>query len=140
MQRKILGSVPDLKRLTAWLLALNESALPIEVTVKKHQPRRKDNQNDALYAHLRDIARSTWNKMDVPDRVVERVKADFKRTDIWPKYSDPEPDYFTGEVLYRPKSCADLSTAEAAGILQWLEHYMHEHGIKSHAPIDQWTA
>ncbi len=99
---------------------------------------RSKRLHDKLYAHLRDIARQRYGSMTVPDRVVENVKSDFKRTDVWPRYSDSEPDTFTGEVLYRPKSTADMSDAEKRGVIQWLEAYMLEHEIPSYAPVDNW--
>lgn len=95
--------------------------------------------HDKLYAHLRDIARHRYGAMTAPDRVVEIVKEDFKRTDIWPRYSDPEPDTFTGEVLYRAKSVAHMDDAEKKGVIQWLEYYMGEKKIPSHAPTDRWS-
>lgn len=110
------------------------------VTFSPVKARRRESKNRALYAHLRDIARHRLGFLYVPEREIERVKADFKRTDIWPRYADAEPDYFTGEVLYRPKSCRDLTDAEVRGILAWLEAYMTEHGIVSHAPADNWQA
>lgn len=91
-----------------------------------------------LNAHLRDIARHKFGDFTVPERVFEQVVEDFKRTDIWPRYSDADPDVFTGEVLYRPKSRRDLTQAEAEGIVQWLEHFMEARGIPSNAPVDNW--
>jgi|SRR5579859_2609977 len=89
-------------------------------------------------AHLYDIARWRADTMTPSKRVFERVCEDFKRTDIWPRYSDPEPDYLTGEVMYRPKHTNDLTNAEEKGVMQWLEHYMIENKIQSHAPGDNW--
>lgn len=113
---------------------------PVRVTVAPFHERITETKNRALNAHLRDIARWRLGDMLVPDRVFDRVVEDFKATDIWPHYDDPEPDYYTGEVLYRPKSRADLTDFEARNIVRWLEAYMQEHEIPSHAPVDRWTA
>lgn len=91
-------------------------------------------KNDALNAMLRDIARWRINCYDVPNQVFERCVDDFKRSEIWPKESDPEPDYMTGEVLYRPKSRRKLSPKEQDGIINWLGFYMREHAIPSNDP------
>jgi hypothetical protein len=106
---------------------------------RKPKSLRTPTRNRMLNAHLRDIARFKFGGMEVPERVFQAVVDDFKRTDIWPRYSDAEPDTFTGEVLYRPKSRADLTQAEAVGIVAWLEHFMVERGIPSNAPKDHWT-
>lgn len=124
----------------AVIAQLNDNMVPLVISLRRYSPRRNNEQNSSLYAHFRDIARHRYDRMDVPDRAVENVKEDFKRTDIWPRHSDPEPDYFTGEVMYRPKSCASLSAVEARGILQWLDAYMSAHSIPSHAPTDRWEA
>jgi hypothetical protein len=102
--------------------------------------RRRESKNRELNAHIRDIARHQYGAFTVPDRVFERVLEDFKRTDIWPRYADPEPDYFTGEQLYRPKSRRDLTDQEIRGIVNWLEHWMHEKEIPSNRPVDNWQA
>jgi len=100
--------------------------------------RRRESKNRELNAHIRDIARHQYGALTVPERIFERVLDDFKKTDIWPRYSDPEPDYFTGEQLYRPKSRADLTDQEIRGIVNWLELWMHEKEIPSNRPIDNW--
>ena len=105
------------------------------VEVDLFRKRRSDAKNKLLNVHLRDIAR--WRHggvMTVPDKVFENVVEDFKASTVWPKYSDPEPDYMTGEVLYRPKSRRDLTQLEASGIVNWLTAYCLEHEIPSHAP------
>lgn len=113
---------------------------PFTLTAKHVNFRRKESKNRLLNAHLRDIARWKYGEMTVPDRVFETVVDDFKRTDIWPRYDNPEPDVFTGEVLYRSKSRSDLTDEEIKGIVQWLEHFMSEKHVKSHAPEDNWQA
>ena len=75
--------------------------------------RRRESKNRELNAHIRDIARHQYGALTVPERIFERVLDDFKKTDIWPRYSDPEPDYFTGEQLYRPKSRAGAPTRKS---------------------------
>ena len=112
---------------------------PFEVRVGPVKQARAEFRNRQLNAHLRDIARHRCGSFAVPERVFERVVEDFKRTDIWPRDSDSEPDYFTGEVLYRPKSRGDLSEDEAKGIVRWLEHYMAENNIPSNAPAERWS-
>lgn len=124
----------------AVIAQLNDNMVPLVISLRRYSPPRSMEKNAALYAHFRDIARHRYGRMDVPERAVEQVKDDFKKTDIWPRYSDAEPDYFTGEVLYRPKSCASLSALELGGILQWLDHYMSINEIRSHASRDDWAA
>ena len=105
------------------------------VEVDLFRKRRSDAKNKLLNAHLRDIAR--WRHggvMTVPDKVFDNVVNDFKASDVWPRYSDPEPDYMTGEQLYRAKSRRDLTQLEASGIVNWLTVYMRERDISSHAP------
>ena len=89
---------------------------------------------------LRDIARWKYVVDVVPEHLYNKVLEDFRRTDIWPSYDNPEPDVFTGEVLYRKKSRRDLNSDEINGIVQWLEHFMIEHNVISHAPVDNWQA
>lgn len=89
-------------------------------------------------AHLYDIARWRSGMEIPPKRVFLQVCADFKHTEIWPHYSDPEPDYYTGEVLYRPKHTNDLTDKEEQGIINWLTWYFIENKIPSHAPADNW--
>lgn len=91
-------------------------------------------KNDALNAMLRDIARWRIKAYDVPNKVFEQCVEDFKRSEIWPKNSDPEPDYMTGEILYRPVSRRKLSPLQQDGIMAWLVHYMTENEIPSHDP------
>src|SRR5690242_10294585 len=99
------------------LLELEDRHLPISIHLKRIVKRRGEDKNRLLNAHLRDIARWRYGGMTVPEKVFERVVEDFKASEVWPRYSDPEPDYFTGEVLYRPKSRADLSNQEVSGIV-----------------------
>ena len=99
------------------------------VTWRKHKE---------VQAHLRDIARWRYGSMTVPERVFENVVDDFKKSEIWPKQGDPEPDYFTGELLYRPVSRTKLTQQQAQGIINWLVAYMGEHQIPSHAPTENW--
>jgi hypothetical protein len=102
--------------------------------------RRRESKNRELNAHIRDIGRHRYGAYTIPDRIFDAVLEDFKKTDIWPRYSDPEPDYFTGEQLYRPKSRAHLTDKEVGGIVNWLEHWMHEKEIPSNRPVDNWQA
>lgn len=121
------------------LSALGEK-LPLTLTIKKYRKHHSDQQLKLLGAMFRDIARWKYARDVVPERLYENVVDDFKRTEIWPSYDNPEPDIFTGEVLYRKKSRRDLSNDEIKGIVQWLEHFMSEHSVVSHAEIDRWTA
>jgi hypothetical protein len=122
-----------------WLGTILQTAeYPVRVTFEKAEPRIDYQKLKRLCAMLYDIARFRSGEFHPPARVYEQVVEDFKRTDIWPRYSDPDPDMFTGEVLYRPKSRKDLTPAEYKGVCQWLEHYMTSNGIPSHAPADNW--
>lgn len=119
------------------LAALNEN-LPLTLIIKKYRKHHSNQQLKLLGAMLRDIARWKYVVDVVPEHLYNRVLEDFRRTDIWPSYDNPEPDVFTGEVLYRKKSRRDLNIDEIKGIVQWLEHFMVEHGVISHAPVDNW--
>lgn len=121
------------------LAALGEK-LPLTLIIKKYHKHHSDQQLKLLGAMLRDIARWKYARDVVPESLYEKVVEDFKRTDIWPSYDDPEPDVFTGEVLYRKKSRRDLSSDEIKGIVQWLEAFQIEHDVISHAQVDRWTA
>lgn len=120
------------------LAALSEK-LPLTLIIKKYRKHHSDQQLKMLGAMLRDIARWKYARDVVPESLYERVVEDFRRTDIWPSYDNPEPDVFTGEVLYRKKSRRDLNSDEIKGIANWLEHFMVEHNVVSHAPVDRWT-
>ncbi len=100
--------------------------------------RRRESKNRELNAHIRDIARHRYGEMTVPERIFKQVLDDFKKSEVWPKYDNPEPDYFTGETLYRPLSRSDLTDQQILGIVNWLEHFMHSHEIESHRPVENW--
>ena len=126
------------------LLLIPEDKLPIAVSIRKMRPLRDEDKNRLLNAHIRDIARHLHGNMTVPERLFERIVNDIKAmkvngAHIWPRYSEPEPDTFTGEILYRPKSRSDLNNDEIRGIVNWLELYMAEKGITSHAPEERWS-
>jgi hypothetical protein len=116
------------------LLNIPEKHYPIRLEVKRENRKRGEDKNRLLNAHFRDIARWRYGAMTVPERVFEQVVEDFKRSDVWPRYSNPEPDYYTGEVRYLPKSRGDLSDQEVRGIVDWLAWYILEHQIPVHAP------
>ncbi|MDE2098368.1 MAG: hypothetical protein KGL39_14030 [Patescibacteria group bacterium] len=120
------------------LCEIPAASLPLVLTLKKYRKHHTQAQLDMLGAHFRDIARWRYGKMTVPQRIYEQVVDDFRESKIWPSYSEPEPDVFTGEILYRKKSRRDLSGDEIKGIVQWLEAFMIERGIVSHAPVDNW--
>lgn len=134
---RICRSSSELKEALLALSAIPEKFLPVRISVKRERKKRGEDKNRLLNAHLRDIARHHYGGMTVPERVMDNVVDDFKRSEIWPKYSDPEPDYNTGEVLYRPKSRADLTDQEVRGIVDWLAIYMMERHILSYGPTDQ---
>ena len=134
---RICRTPSELKEALLALAVIPEKALPIRIHVQKERPKRREDKNRLLNAHLRDIARHRYGGMTVPERVMENVVEDFKRSDVWPRYSDPEPDYNTGEVLYRAKSRGDLNDAEVSGIVNWLSEYMNARGIQSYGPTDQ---
>lgn len=127
----------EMKAAIVALEAIPAKHYPIRIEVKRDRPKRREDKNRLLNAHLRDIARHRYGGMTVPERVFEDCVDDFKRSEIWPKYSDPEPDYMTGEVLYRPKSRADLTDQEIRGIVDWLTIYMIDRKIQSTADIPQ---
>lgn len=126
----------DLQDAAGKLLQLEDRHLPITIHIKRIVKRRGEDRNRMLNAHFRDIARFRYGSMTVPERVFEQVVEDFKRSDVWPRYSDPTPDYYTGESLYRPKSRADLTNQEVSGIVNWLTAYMLEREIPSHGPTE----
>ena len=134
---RICHTPSELKEALLALAVIPEKALPIRIHVQKERPKRREDKNRLLNAHLRDIARHRYGGMTVPERVFEACVDDFKRSEIWPKYSDPEPDYMTGEVLYRPKSRADLTDQEVRGIVDWLTLWMIDRQIPSTADIPQ---
>lgn len=119
---------------------LQHEGRALVLRIEKLRERRSERKNRELNAHIRDIARWRCGQMRVPERVFEQVLEDFKGSDVWPRYSDPEPNVFTGEVLYRPKSRGHLSEEEAKGITNWLALFMVQHEIPSHAPTDRWEA
>lgn len=142
-QTRIVSNYPEGERVLDSFLALlgehfRHSKKPLMVSLDEAKKPISWRKNRELEAHLRDIARWRVGDMYVPERIFDNVVDDFKRTDIWPKESTPEPDTFTGELLYRPISRAKLTQIQAQGIVNWLEAYMHEHNIPSHAPVDNW--
>lgn len=131
---RILRNRSELDEAIIALRAIPDKHYPLRMEVKRENRKRKETKNRLLNGHLRDIARWRYGAMTVPEKVMERVVEDFKRSDVWPRYSDAEPDYLTGEVLYRPKSRADLTDMEVSGIVNWLSEYINERGIPIHAP------
>lgn len=127
----------EMKGAVEALLAIPDKHYPIRIEVKREQKKRREDKNRLLNAHLRDIARHRYGGMTVPERVFEACVDDFKRSEVWPKYSNPEPDYATGEILYRPKSRADLTDQEVRGIVDWLTIYMIDRQIPSTAEVIQ---
>lgn len=126
-------------QLETWLgVILQTAEYPVRVSFEKAEPHLSYHKLKQVCAMLYDIARFRDGSMTPRKQTYERVVQDFKNTDIWPRYSDPDPDNFTGEVLYRPKSRGDLTPKEARGVCQWLEHYMTANEIPSHAPADNW--
>lgn len=112
---------------------LGEQKLPLRLEfrqVRERNPTRFDRMN----ALIRDIARHELGRMTVTEAEHERVVERWKRTDTWPKYNDPVPDYNTGEVLYLPKSRADLDDDELKGICSWLDHYIDTHEVPRNDP------
>jgi hypothetical protein len=117
---------------------LTNAEYPVRVSYEKAEAHIDYRKLKRLCAMLYDIARFRDGSLTPRKQIYDRVVEDFKNTQIWPRYSDPEPDNFTGEVLYRPKSRADLTPKEYQGIRQWLEHYMAANEIPSHARDDNW--
>ncbi len=136
---RICKTQEDMREFAQALSKMPADKLPLEVSITRILPRRKEERNRLLNAHIRDIARHRHGSMTVPERLFERILDDIKRADVWPRYSNPEPDEFTGEVLYRPMSRAHLSDKAISGIVNWLELYMQHKGIVSHAPVDRWS-
>lgn len=127
-------TLDDVRDVAGKLLQLEERHLPVTFHLKRLVKRRGEDKNRLLNAHLRDIARWRYGAFTVPDRVFDRVVEDFKGSDVWPRYSDPEPDYYTGEVRYLPKSRADLTDQEISGIVNWLTVYIIDHKVPVHVP------
>jgi hypothetical protein len=126
-------------QLETWLgVILTTAEYPVRVSFEKAEPHLSYHKLKRLCAMLYDIVRFRENTMTPSKSGYEREVARWKATDVWPRYSDPEPNPMTGEVMYLPKSRADLTPKEYQGICQWLEHYMTSNGIPSHAPADNW--
>lgn len=140
MIHRLVKDRNELRDMTAALLALPDKQFPMVLSFCKYRKRHTEQQNRMLNAHIRDIARWIYKDMKVPERVFDDVLDDLKRNLIWPRYSEPEPDVFSGEVLYRSKSRRDLSSDELRHIVEWLEKFMAEEGVESHAPVDRWTS
>jgi hypothetical protein len=112
---------------------LGEQKLPLRLEFRQARERNAA-RFDRMNALIRDIARHELGRMTVSEREHERVVERWKRCDAWPRYSDPEPNYDTGEVMYLPKSRSDLDDDELKGICQWLDHYIDTHGVTRHDP------
>jgi len=116
------------------LLNIPEKHYPIRIEVKRENRKRKESKNRLLNVHMRDIARWRYNMGTVPDRLFEKVVDDTKNLQvdgkhIWPRYSDPEPDTYTGETTYGPVSRADLTDKQIEGIMDWLVLFIAENHI-----------
>lgn len=140
MIHRLITTKNELRDATAALLALPDKSLPLVLSFCKYRKRHTEQQNRMLNAHIRDIARWIYKDMKVPERVFEGVLYKLKLNVIWPRYSDPEPNEFTGETVYLPKSRRDLTSDELKRLVEWLEKFMAEHEVPSHAPVDRWTS
>lgn len=113
--------------------AIGTEKFPMRVDLRQVRE-RDDNRFKRMNALIRDIARHELGRMSISEKEHERVVDRWKRTDVWPKETDPTPDYHTGEVLYLPLSRADLDDDQLKGICQWLDHYIDNHGVVRHDP------
>lgn len=112
---------------------LGEQKLPLRLEfrqVRERNPTRFDRMN----ALIRDIARHELGRMTVTEAEHERVVERWKQTNTWPRYDNPEPNYDTGEVMYLPKSRADLDDDQIKGICNWLDLYIDTHGVTRNDP------
>lgn len=143
MTSAICHSRHDLEEVARAVCDVPDAELPLRVELKRYRGKAQTRYLRRLNAQMRDIARWQYGQFTVPERVFDNVveKTKHMRVDgkhIWPRYSEPDPDPYTGEVVYGPKSRADLNDDECKGICQWLDDFMITRSIPSNAPADNW--
>lgn len=116
------------------LRAIPAKHYPLRIEVKREHPRRRESKNRLLNAHIRDIARWRYGVDTVPEKLFEKIVADTKALQvdgkhIWPRYNDPEPDTYTGEVVYGPVSRGELTDKQINGIMDWLVQFIAANNI-----------
>jgi len=119
--------------LAAWLRELPADQFPIVITPTKYSPQRSLSQNALYHVWVRKLCQETmgWGKPTKEQEkamgytLIRHCYAD----KAWPFLMTKNMDLLTGEERPAPAAISDLSKAEMAQFMDWVQYFGATKGV-----------